>query len=782
MSRTLPPGHRLGTYVVQDLIGSGGMGDVYRALDPRLDRLVALKVLPITAVANPLALARFQREARTLAALSHPNIVVLHDIGEEGGRPYTVSELLVGETLRERLDRGPMSWREALPVALDICAGLGTAHAQQVVHRDLKPENLMLTDDGRTKILDFGLAFFQNVERSADPSDTRSDTVPGSLVGTSGYMSPEQITGEETDHRTDLFSLGCVLYETLTSRKPFIGKSMVEAVTATVRDEPEPMTVSVGELPPALPQIVGRCLVKDRQLRYQSVEELAGDLRQVVESYSDLGSVAVPVVPKTSDPGTAVASSSPTYVVSSSEARRDTRTAIRSIAVLPLGGSASPDSEYLNDGLAEGLIRDLSRFEGVRVLAWSSVMRFRGAEDPLAAARKLNVDAFLTGWVREENDRLMVSMELVRCPDGDLLWGDRFTRPLDEAFAIERQISTALSTHLRSHIATRAFSGPETSSSEAYRAYLRGRYFWNQRSEQGLQRSREQFRQALEHDPLYARAWAGLADTYNVLPFWGLSSPDEAFPKAQEASARAIELYSNLAEAHASRAYAQFYFEWRWQAAETSFRTALQLDHNYATAHHWFGVCSGLRGDFDLARRELGLAAELDPLSMITAADTGLVHYWQGDLDTARRCCRSALEIDDGFAPAHLYSGLIEEKAGNTSAAVASLRRAVERSRGGTSATAALGHALARAGEVEEASTLLDRLTAPNQARYVSCYPIAVLCFGLGRVDEALDWLHRALASRSETLVWLEVDPRLDPLRKDLRFSELKRQMKAASA
>lgn len=741
------------------------MGDVYRAVDPRLDRRVALKVLRASAVADPLILTRFQREARTLAALSHPNVVVLYDIGEETGRPYTVSELLEGETLRQRLDRGPISWPDVLVHVLEICDGLAAAHAKQVVHRDLKPENLMLTSGGRIKILDFGLAFFQNPKRSVGTSETRSggdaeadtstETVPGTVLGTTGYMSPEQLAGEETDPRTDLFSLGCVVYELLTSCKPFYGKSMIEVVTATLRDEPEPMVGSVGPLPRALSEIVGRCLAKDRSQRYQSADDLAADLRQVADAAS--GSVPVMAPPPT--------------------AARPR--AIGSIAVFPLGSSAGRDSEYLSDGLTESLIRDLSRLEGVRVLAWSTVMRFRGVENPLGAARDLNVDACLTGRVQEEAGSLIVHVELVDCATGEHLWGDRFARSLARVFSIQQEISTAVSAHLQSRVATPAFSGPETASPEAYRAYLRGRHFWNQRSERSLRRSREQFQQALEHDPLYGRAWAGLADTYNVQPFWGLAPPTEAFPKAKQACRRAIELCPNLAEAHAARAYAQFYFDWRWRDAETSYRTALELDRSYATAHHGYGVCSGLRGHFEGALEQLSLAAELDPLSMIIAADTGLVHFWRGDLAQARRCCRSALDIDESFPPAHLYLGLIEEQDGRQDAAVSALRRAVDTSRGSTAATAALGHALARAGETEEAESLLRGLTENGKDGYVSCYPVAVLHLGLGRVDEAFRWLEKAQASRSETLVWLKVDPRLEPVREDARLAALAEEMEA---
>ena len=782
MSRILPPGRRLGSYVIQTLIGSGGMGDVYRALDPRLNRQVAVKVLRAHVVSDPVILARFQREARTLAAISHPNIVVLHDIGEEDGCPYTVSELLVGDTLRDLLDRGPISWRQVLPMAREICDGLGAAHAKQVIHRDLKPENLMITEDGRLKILDFGLAFFQSLDAptrpSRDSSETRprtqSDTVPGTVVGTTGYMSPEQIGGEETDPRTDLFSLGCVLYELLTSRKPFYGKTMIETVAATIRDEPEPMLGSVEVVPPALSEIVLRCLAKDRHHRYPSAAHLLADLRAISEGASGSGPVAL-------GSGSWETASGADLTFAPAANSDSSRRAIESIAVLPLKsassrGSEQQESDYLSDGLTESLIRDLSRLDSARLLAWSTVMRYRDA-DPLRAARDLDVDAFLTGHVREESGRLRVSIELVHSPSGEHLWGDAFDRPLTQVFAIQQEISTAVSAHLRSHIATPTFSGPETSSTEAYRAYLRGRHFWNQRSKQGLQRSREHFRLALEHDPLYGRAWAGLADTYNIQPFWGLAPPTEAFPKAQEAAHRAIELCPNLAEAHAARAYAQFYFEWQWQDAESSYRTALEFDRNYATARHGYGVCSGLRSHFGRAFEQLHLAAELDPLSMIIAADTGLVHYWRGDLDAARSSCQSALALDEAFAPALLYLGLIEERDGHLEEATTILQRAVEASRGNTLTTTALGHVLAQSGRTVEAERILLGLTEAESDRYVSCYPVAVLLLGLGRVDEAFAWLDRAVTERSETLAWLTVDPRLDSIRGDRRLENLQTEL-----
>ena len=785
------------------------MGDVYRALDPRLDRQVALKVLRASVVADPVILARFQREARTLAAISHPNIVVLHDIGEQDGCPYTVSELLEGDTLRDLLDRGPISWRQVLPMAREICDGLAAAHAKQVIHRDLKPENLMVTLDGRIKILDFGLAFFQSLDTGSDSggseaerskSETRvrssDETVPGTVVGTTGYMSPEQIGGEDTDPRTDLFSLGCVLYELLTSRKPFYGKTMIETVASTLRDDPDPMLGSVEELPPELTELVGRCLAKDRNQRYASAADVMADLRRVAEAHAGPGSGSVGSGSWGSGSwggswgsGSRDSGSGPTMPFLGGSTSESGHRPIQSIAVLPLTstsgqGEGSQDSDYLSDGLTESLIRDLSRLHDVRLLAWSTVMRYRGS-DPLQAAKDLDVEAFLTGYVREEDGRLRVSVELVHSPSGEHLWGESFDRPMTQVFAIQQEISSAVSAHLRGRIATPTFSGPETSSAEAYRAYLRGRHFWNQRSEQGLRRSREQFRQALEHDPLYGRAWAGLADTYNVQPFWGMAPPTEAFPKAREAASRAIELCPNLAEAHAARAYAQFYFEWRWQDAEASYRAALELDRNYATAHHGYGVASGLRGHFDRALDQLRLAAELDPLSMIIAADTGLVHYWQGDLDAGRRSCRSALALDNGFAPAHLYLGLIEQRDGHKDQAIAALRKAVEASRGSTLASAALGHALAasgKAGQTAEAEGLLQCLADPDSDRYVSCYPVAVLLLGLGRTGEAFEWLGKAVEERSETLAWLKVDPRLDPIRGHGRLADLEREMAASGS
>jgi TolB-like protein len=451
------------------------------------------------------------------------------------------------------------------------------------------------------------------------------------------------------------------------------------------------------------------------------------------------------------------------------------RSSGRSLAVMPFASESSdPDGEYLAHGLSESIIRAVSTLPDLHVMAWSTVAPWRGrAVEPRQAASALGVDVVLVGRVAERGGQLVVHAELVDGHSGKCLWAERYARPLAELLEVQDHLARELSRRLQSRLsaADGAPARRATSDPEAYRLYLKGRYQWNRRSEEGLAKSRQHFREAIGCDPGYALAYAGLADAFNVLPFWGLMAPGEAFVQGKAAARAALELDSGLAEAHASLAYALFWFDWEWPAAQAEFRAALDLDASYATAHHWYGVALAATGAWAAAEASLRTAEEIEPLALIVRADQGLVRYWQGDFAGACARCRVVLELDPDFVPAHLYLGLALEQLGATDEALRSLRRAAEG--GGTAATAALAHALAAAGHLELAREGLAQLGELARSRYVSPYLLAVLHAGLGEPDVACDWLARGVEMRCEMMPWVPRDPRLRPLAGHPRFQGL---------
>jgi TolB-like protein len=769
----LQPGSSLGPYLLRARLGAGAMGEVYRALDPRLGREVAIKVLPEESASSPRALGRFEREARAVAALSHPNVLVVHDVGADGPLRYVVTELLHGETLLARLGVGPVPWRQAVTLAAEAAEGLQAAHARGIVHRDLKPANLFLTREGRLKILDFGVARFVQGD---DIGDSGERTLPGSVLGSIGYMSPEQAAGRELDGRSDLFSLGCVLYEMLGARRAFGGGSLPETLAALARDEPRSLREVAPQTPSELVAIVERCLRKQPSERWRSAGELAVALRSLLTRSDEERRVDDNAARAAQNPGGPGWMGRWLRVLAAALPRRG---GARSLAVLPFAGSGDPDGDYLADGLSESIIRTLTGLPDLHVMAWSTVAHLRSRPlEPRQAATALGVDVVLVGRVAERAHELVVTAELVEGATGKCLWAERYSRPAADLLEVQEQIARQLSRRLQTRLSgsdSERLGRRFTSDSEAYRLYLKGRYFWNRRGEDGLARSREQFRAAIARDPGYALAYAGLADAQNVLPFWGLAPPAEAFVQGKAAARTALELDPNLAEAHASLAYALFWFDWEWPSAQAEFRAAVDLDPGYATAHHWYGVALAATGAFSAAEASLRVAEELEPLALIIRADQGLVRYWQGDWEGACSRCRAVLDLDPDFVPAHLYLGLAREQLGAADDALEALRRAAEG--GGTNALAALAHAFAAAGELELARQGLAQLTELAASRYVSPYLLGVLHVGLGEPEAALEWLERAAEGRCEMMPWLPRDPRLQPLARHPRFVNLARRV-----
>ena len=752
---TLLAGTKLGPYELLAPLGAGGMGEVYRARDTRLGREVAVKVLPAAFSTDADRLRRFEQEARAASALNHPNILSIHDVGTHQGAPYVVSELLEGETLRERLAGAALSTRKAVDYGVQIAEGLAAAHEKGIVHRDLKPENLFVTKDGRVKILDFGLAKLVLAEAATgsrtDVPTVPAGTEPGVVMGTVGYMSPEQVRGLTVDARSDIFSFGAVLYEMASGRRAFHAGSAVETMNAVLKEDPLQASGALGTFSASLERVTRRCLEKSPEERFQSARDLAFALEEVSASSG----------------------------LPAASARRRAPARAKSLAVLPLDNtSGNPDTDYLGDGIAESLIRGLSRVPKLRVMAYSSVSKYKG-RDPRQAGRDLGVDAVLAGRVAQRGDTLTIGVELVDVAAGWQLWGEQYHRRLMDVLEVQGEIATEISEKLRLQLTERSrkrIVKRHTASATAYQLYLKGRYCWNKRTPEGLARAIGFFNEAIEADPAYALAYAGVADSYSLLPAYAGVPSSEGYPKARAAALKALELDGTLADAYLPLAQAKLYYDWDWPGAEKEYRQAITLNPGWASAHHFLAVQLALLGRFEEAFLEYGRAQDLDPLSLPISSSIGWALYQSRQYDRAIEQCKKTLEMDAGFARAHLYLGEIYLQRGDYEEAIGQFEKGIALS-GESLGPVGLAHAFAVSGRCGEARQMLDEFSRERQRNRVSPFHFAVIHCGLGETDRAFEWLERAYAERSTWIPFLLSEPRIDLLLGDPRFSELLRRV-----
>jgi len=742
------------------------MGEVYEAHDSRLDRRIAIKVLPPHLREDPVALERFRHEAKAIAAISHPNILSIHDLGSDSGIHFAVTELLEGFTLRKRILDGPIPWRDAAEIAAATAEGLSAAHHRGVVHRDLKPENIFLTDDGRVKILDFGLAQTSEAIAKTDQTDDTDPLVeprPGAIMGTVGYMSPEQLRAEIIDARSDIFSLGCVFFEMIVGARPFQRPSAIDTMAAILTAPPDSLE-KLGELaPPDIHSIVLRCLEKSRDDRYNSAKDLAAALRIHLS--------ATGLLPLTSSVTTA----------DSLPPKRRRKKAIDSIAVFPFANaSEDPNADYLSDGITESLINSLSHLPKLRVMASSTVFRYRGESvDPLLIGRTLGVRSVLTGRLLEIGEELIIRVELADVDDGSRIWGDEYRRPLAGILDLQNDLSAEIGEKLRTRLSGRAkkrLKKRPTSDTEAYQLYLKGRYQWSRRTIEGIRRGIGFYEQAIARDPEFALPWAGIADSYITLATNVPLAPRDAMPKARQAAMRALEIDPELAEAYTSLGAAKWWHDWNRVEAEQDFQTAITLNPNYAVAHDHLGLLFAEMLEFDRASEALERARELDPLSLIINVHIALPHLFADRFDDAIQQLEQTLEMDPAFLPALGWLGLAEAASGDPEKAIHTYERALAVN-DVMIVRASMGHAFAIAGHDAAAREVIDELQKLAERRYVSPYDFAVIHSGLGDADETFAWLDRAREDRSSWMVFLKVDHRLDPVRSDPRYAKLVRDL-----
>jgi serine/threonine-protein kinase len=842
----LADGYSLGHYRITSKIGAGGMGEVYLAEDTKLDRKVAIKFLNEEFSRDADKLRRFVQEAKAASALNHPNILTVYEIGESEGKNYIAAEFIEGETLRETLSsKEPISLNAILKIGIQVAEALSAAHAAGIIHRDIKPENIMIRRDGYTKVLDFGLAKLTEKKKSDKISlegETKAfvQTNPGTVMGTVSYMSPEQARGKEIDARTDIWSLGVVLYEMLAGKLPFQGETVNHAIVSILEKEP----LLLENVPEELQRIVRKALTKDADERYQTVRDLLIDLKNLRRTLDIQGELERSVIPNRASTGqieenateiynqksieetnketgakttqNITNSSSLEYAVTQAKSHKLASAIIgivllgiistaayfaffaksgvkqiESIAVMPFQNeSGNADNEYLSDGMTETLISNLSQIPNLNVKARSTVFRYKGIDkDPQTIGKELNVQAILNGRVIQRGEQLILNLELVDAKTENVIWSEQYARKQGDLVSLQSEIARDVSNKLRTRL-----SGAEqnqiaknyTQNAEAYQLYLKGRYYWNKRTEADIKRSIEYFNQAIAVDPTYALAYAGLADAYQVLPSYTDDPPPEVtYPKARAAAQKALEIDATLAEPHAALGVVLHEYEWNFAEAEKEFKRAIELNPNYASAHQWY--CEYLRsmGRFDEAITEIKRAQQLDPLSLIVSTQVGQTYYVARRYDDAIAQLHKTIESDPNFsraygnlARAYMAKGMYEE--------------AIEANRKGRllrgmppeqveKRAAALKEAYRKLGArgYWQKALELEQEEARKRNTEISQAELARFQIRMGNKEQALDLLEKSLESgkHDPVLADLKNHPEWEPLYTDPRFQDLLRRI-----
>jgi len=786
---TLAPGTSLGPYRIVEPLGAGGMGEVYRARDTRLGRDVALKVLSERLAGRPDALERFEREARTVASLSHPNILALYDFGTHENTVYAVTELLEGESLDRRIGRG-VSWRQVVEIGAAIADGLSSAHSRNVVHRDLKPANVFITRDGVVKILDFGLATAAEPEGTETTGPTALTlTKPGTVLGTVGYMSPEQVRGEPADHRSDIFALGCIAAEMLTGKRAFAGNTPNETLAAILRDEPEGLDGSATQIPPNMIAVVRRCLEKDRDRRFQSARDLAFALRALLSGSNPPTDPTPAQTPRPSYrrpiiAGVSVAAVLGTLIVIGPKLADllhnvfPHSSAVRSLAVLPLANrSGDAAQEYFVDGITDQLIAGLARVDGLRVTSRTSAMTYKEKSKPTReVAQELGVQYVLEGSVTRDASHVTVTTDLVDASTQAVVWSNTYERDVRDVPRLQGEIADQvvrkLSIQLSPEDRAQLHSGQQVDAS-AFDAYVRGRYYWNKRSPGDLNRAVDEFSRAIDVDPTYAAAYAGLADAYAQIGFQATSRPLDVYPKAKAAANQAAALAPDLAEPHASLGFIHMYFDLDFAASEREYQRAVALNDNLASAHQGYSILLAALLRPDDARREVSRARVLDPLSSAVATDMGFETFYDRRYDEAKVELEDAIKASPKNPLPHYWLARTFQAMKRYDEAIAEYHQADGSFGASASALGGMGHLYGVMGRRDDAAKLLDQLDELNAKGLMTSYQHALVHVALADRENALAWLQRSYEDRANGVVWLLKDPRWDPIRGDPGFEAI---------
>jgi serine/threonine protein kinase/tetratricopeptide (TPR) repeat protein len=768
--RSLALGSFVGPYEIVALLGVGGMGQVYRARDGRLGRDVAIKVLPPDVIADADRLARFDREARLLAALNHPNIAAIYGIEESAGIRALVLELVEGPTLADRLAAGPLAIPDALQIAQAVADALEAAHERGIVHRDLKPANIKAAVDGRVKVLDFGLAADLSIvgdpDNSASGRATVAHTREGLILGTPPYMSPEQARGYDIDKRTDIWSYGCVVYEMLTGRRAFARETTSDTIAAVLTAVPD-WDLLPSSTAPDLRRLLRRCLEKDRKLRLRDIGEARVQLEEarLRARFSQSGVAAEGVI------------DSPP-VLAANRRREMGSAAIpdESMAVLALNDKL--DLEYLSDGIAEALTYRLTTIPGLRVAPWSMVLRTKASQHDFAAtANALGVRTLLIVRLTTREDRYQIHAEWFDPVGMTHLWGAQYSRALDDVFRLEDEIAGDLARRMRPDLTSAVMQQvrkQHTSNGRAYKSYLHGKHLWNRRTADAIVKAIEHYRRALDEDGSFALALSGIAESYLTLGTFLFLAPSDSIPHAKSAALQALGLEPALGEARGVLAAVQAFYDWDWPLADRTFAESIELAPKSPTIRQWAGFTLCVRGRFAEGRRLLQSAIDLDPLTPMHTVQLAAAFYLERQYETAIALCTEVLELDQRFWAAALFLGQCHDAMGKVDEAVHWLRAAVDLSAGNPIALASLGHALARSDRPDAAVALMSELQHRSTMQYVPPYAFALICVGLSRVDGALGCLEEACRERSPALAfWLGGEPRFDQLRSQPRFREI---------
>ncbi len=781
MLESLQTNTTIAHYRIISKLGAGGMGEVYLAQDTKLDRKVALKVLPADVASHQDRMERFIREAKSAAALNHPNIAHIHEIGEHDGIHFIVMEFVDGVTLREKIHRDRVPLSKLLKYLIQVAEGLSKAHAAGIVHRDLKPDNIMITRDDYAKILDFGLAKLVEPQRTFESGQVGSSeiataimqhqSIPGTVVGTIGYMSPEQASGRvnEIDHRSDIFSFGCILFEAATGQRAFEGKDALDSLHKIVH-APTPQLKDVNPLAPdELQRVVRRCLAKEPEKRYQSMKEVALEIDDLQQELKGLTGSEYSGRP-----------ASPTTVTTSGTQNISGAAPAKSVAVLPfVNMSADAENEFFCDGLAEELLNALAKIDELKVAARTSAFSFKGKNRNVSEiGDALHVKTVLEGSVRKSGNRLRITAQLVNASDGYHLWSERYDREMKDIFDVQDEITLAVVEALKVKLfgeEQAAILKRHTTNAEAHEFYLRGLSYFGRFTPEGFQKAIESFKRAIAIDAGYASAHAGLADAYTEMSFFSFA-PSEWMPKAREAAMRAVELDDALGEAHNSLAIIKVYYDWDYTGAEREYRRALDLDPGSVRIHMWYGWYLGLMGRFDEGLKQLQHAWELDPLSDPINLGIGIIFHWSRQPERAIEQFRKMLELNPNYPVAYSFLAEAYEQKGDFVSAIATVKR-LQQAANDPLTLSTVGYVYAKSGDHAKALQILNELEKRSNQEYVTALHFAQIYAGLGDNEQALAWLDKACTERSVWMTFVRVDPKFDPLRDDPRFKDLLKRM-----